>query len=179
MFLPVSVAELGWLFCWDFFLDSVGWDFARPSVFAGNWLCCCKDCWDCGGGEDGAVCTGVGEELGCCFRSFLNVELKGVWECLGSSEGLESGGSFGEEAGEDGAEGCACFCLSSPCVGGGVSLFLRGESSFGGGAGLRLTSEHWDLWCESFFSDSLFFLLSFLPVVDAKTINWNIRASEK
>jgi len=162
--LPVSVAELGWLCCWDFFLGSVGWDFARPSFFAGIWLCCCKDC---AGGEDGAACREVGEKLGCCFRSFLKAELKGVWDCLGSSDVLESRRSFGEEAGEDGDEGCVCFCLSSPCAGGGVSLFLWGGSSFGGGPGLGLDSEHWDLWWDSFFSVNLFLLLSFLPKVNS------------
>lgn len=81
------------------------------------------------------------------------------------------GGSTG--AGEDASAGDDCFddgCgldFSSPSLSGGVSLFLRGGSSFGGaGVGLEPDSDIGPFTGlrPSFFSGNLFFFLSFLPL---------------
>lgn len=75
--------------------------------------------------------------------------------------------------GEDARAGDGCFddgcCLdfSSTSLSGGVSLFLRGGSSFGGaGVGLGTESKIGPFTGlrPSFFSDSFLFFLSFLPL---------------
>lgn len=156
-----------------------------PSFFAGPWvgwgLCCAG--WGVGGEgelwseEDDEEEKEEGEEggVGCWgLRSFLLAAPVGdvagcFWSCPGAvvQLGAWSFGGVGLSAVGDCNCGGDCFCFSSAGFRGGVTLFLRGGSSFkGGGTCLRLGSVLVGplTGCNaSFFSDSLFFFLYFLP----------------
>lgn len=90
----------------------------------------------------------------------------GVWAATvpGACGGSTVAGE-GARAGEDCLDSGCCLDFSSPNFSGGVSLFLRRGSSFSGaGVGLRPDSETSPFpgMTPSFFSDNLFFFLSFL-----------------
>lgn len=129
---PVSVTGTAKFFCVSFFLGSLGADLASPSFFAGGGLSARGGC-GCGSWP-GEVAGGVG----CvALRSFLGAMLDGggaAGGCLGSDAGSERGSASGVSFGEGlsgGGDCClaGCFCFSSPCFGGGDSLFLWGCSS--------------------------------------------------
>lgn len=70
-------------------------------------------------------------------------------------------------AGDDCFDPCCCLDFSSPSFKGGVSLFLRAGSSFGGAVvGLGPDSELGPFagLRPSFFSGTLIFFLSFFPL---------------
>lgn len=82
-------------------------------------------------------------------------------EAWGDSTGAGEDARAGDDCFDDGC----CLDFSSPSFRGGVSLFLRGGSSFGvAGAVLDPDSEFGPLTRLSFVSDGLFFFLSFLPL---------------
>lgn len=84
----------------------------------------------------------------------------GVW---GGSDGTGEDATAGDDCLDNGC----CFDFSSPSLRGGVSLFLREGSSFAG-AGEDLGPDSvfavFTGLTTSFFSGSLFFFLSFLPL---------------
>lgn len=94
----------------------------------------------------------------------------GDWDWAGtvlSAWGGSRGAGEDARAGDDCFDNDCCLDFSSASLSGGVSLFLRGGSSFGGaGGGLGPDSEIGPFTGlrASFFSDNLFFFLSFLPL---------------
>lgn len=119
----------------------------------------------------------------CVLCPFLLVTLLVTGGCLVSSAGAGDGVSAGVELGAWGGstgvgddvgagddcfdDGCCCLNLSSDNLRGGVSHFLRGGSSFAGAGEALVPGSEFGPFTglrPSFFSDNLFFFLSFLPL---------------
>lgn len=110
----------------------------------------------------GADCCGL-----CPF--FSAVWAEGSVSVGTVAEGSEDSLGAGEDAGagDDCFDNGCCLDFSTPGFNGGVSLFLREGSSFcGAELALGLDSEIGPLTGlrGSFFSDSLYFFLSFFPL---------------
>lgn len=111
------------------------------------------------------------EDVGtdCCgLCPFLSAVRAGDWAVtVPGAWGASTGAGEDARAGDDCFDDGCCLDFSSPNFSGGVSLFLRKGSSFcGAGAGLGADSEIGPFtgFIPSFFSDSLFFFLSFFPL---------------